>query len=489
MQSQLEKLRGRYNNLKEHLNKAITEQQRLYHDVQASYAKTKEEMEMSHQECESEQSRTLAKMEALRKEFQEAAAEKRAAAEQQREESNAMITHLRQKLQETEKQLAAAVEKAGGLAQRLEDRMTQCDQLRKLESQAERILAKLADESERAASLNLHNALVQKLEQVRGSLASFEHLKQLKPDLNDSMEAAVVKTIEPLANSLHEALSGQNTLRDLLDRTGKNFQKELATLHTRQNVWEADKCQEVIKLAQEKTRYVTLLEAKNDQLGNLELVRLGQSEEIQELKVKVAALEAIPREDPNLAVEIAQLRDTSAKKDEKLAELQEQSKAAETSHRNTLEKLRHQLLKAEEKLQIREEQLQSAQKAADLSRQEISIEYQKKACRLEMDAERSKASEAALNEELTKVREELSWAKTIDPGAQLIKLRRELKDAEQRIANLSCKLKGVGLTTEPTGDDGLKRLEWVYGDLLAAQALLGRDESGRGSIGSRLASS
>lgn len=92
--TQLEKLRGRYNNLKEHLNKAIAEQQRLYQDVQASYAKTKEEMEISHQQCESEQSRTLARMEALRKEFQEAAAEKRAAAEQQREEGKSMVSGL-----------------------------------------------------------------------------------------------------------------------------------------------------------------------------------------------------------------------------------------------------------------------------------------------------------------------------------------------------------------------------------------------------------
>ncbi|ROT36266.1 hypothetical protein SODALDRAFT_215951 [Sodiomyces alkalinus F11] len=88
--SQLEKLRGRYNSLKEHLNKAIAEQQRLYQDLQASYTKTKEEMRLSHQECESEQSRTLAKMEALRKAVQEAAAAKRAAAEQQREECEFM---------------------------------------------------------------------------------------------------------------------------------------------------------------------------------------------------------------------------------------------------------------------------------------------------------------------------------------------------------------------------------------------------------------
>lgn len=73
-----------------------------------------------------------------------------------------MITHLRQKLQETEKELAATAEKAAGLAQRLEDRTAQHDQLQKLECQAERILATLTDESERATSLDLHNVLVQK---------------------------------------------------------------------------------------------------------------------------------------------------------------------------------------------------------------------------------------------------------------------------------------------------------------------------------------
>lgn len=307
---------------------------------------------------------------------------------------------------------------------------------------------------------------------MRRSLESFENLKQLKPDLDNSVEATMVKTLEPLARSLHETLLGQNVLRDLLDRTDKNFQKELTTLHTRQSSWEADKCQEVIKLAQEKTKCATLLEAKNKQLEKLELARLEQSEEVQKLKQKVATLEAMPREDPNLAVEIAQHRDASAKKDEMLAEWQKQSQAAETSQRNALEKLRHQLLQAEEKLQAMEEQLRTTQKAADLNRQEISVEYQKKACGLEMELERSKASQAALSEKLTKVREELSWVKATDPGAELVKLRRELKDAEQRIANLSCKLKGAGLSTESTGDDTLKRLEWVYGNLQDAQGRL-----------------
>ncbi|KAG7119270.1 hypothetical protein HYQ45_015190 [Verticillium longisporum] len=458
-------------------NEALDEQQRFYRHQKAFVDRAILDAEETKRKSHDESERAIARGELVRDDLSKALEACRAFSRRESDTVNATLRDIEAKLQDTQQQLLQEVERSNILERQLDDQ-------------------------------NQHD----KLDEIFAAVSSRDQELRRRDEMINGLTAALKGHFDELEAALRTTNTSQMDLRHSMTQVQESIQNQLSTQLEGHCSREADMRQELIEMAEEKTQCATLLDVRYRQLKDVELSHEKKTEEAQGLRLQIASLESTSNQEATLADDIAELRQALSNKDAQSTILQQQIQDINVTHQNEIA-----LLKKNMELEISGLQEEANVKTLKICDMENQLRDQ---------TEMRQKDTGDIKERLTSIYESLRQkgeeplrsvvSDTIDvaiqtechgttnsgrdvvfedtivvrsdvrkepdesPGqipileqdatAETVRLRRDLVDAEQRIANLTHRLKSP--SQSPMDNNALNRLKQTNNELLVAKRQL-----------------
>ncbi|CRK46807.1 hypothetical protein BN1723_007267 [Verticillium longisporum] len=484
LKNEIEEHKSRYGKMatrladyKMRFNEALDEQQRFYRHQKAfvdrAILDAVEMKRKSHDESE----RAIARGELVRDDLSKALEACRAFSRRESDTVNATLRDIEAKLQDTQQQLLQEVERSNNLESQLDDQ-------------------------------NQHD----KVDEILAAVSSRGQELQRRDEVINGLTAALKGHFDELEAALRTTNTSQVDLRHSMTQVQESIQNQLSTQLEGHCSREADMRQELIEMAEEKTQCATLLDVRYRQLKEVELSHEKKTEEAQGLRLQIASLESTANQEATMADDIAELRQALSNKDAQSTILQQQIQDLNVTHQNEIG-----LLKKNMELEIsglQEEANVKTLKICDMESQlrdqaemrqkdtgdikeslaniyESSQQKREKPLRSivsdTIDAAMQTEYRGTTNsgcdvvfEDTIVVRSDVRNEQDASPRhvptleqdatAETARLRRDLIDAEQRIANLTHRLKSP--SQSPMDNNALNRLKQTNNELLVAKQQL-----------------
>ncbi|CRK38351.1 hypothetical protein BN1708_007740 [Verticillium longisporum] len=351
-----------------------------------------------------------------------------------------------------------------------------------------------------------------RVDEILAAVSSRGQELQRRDEVINGLTAALKGHFDELEAALRTTNTSQVDLRHSMTQVQESIQNQLSTQLEGHCSREADMRQELIEMAEEKTQCATLLDVRYRQLKEVELSHEKKTEEAQGLRLQIASLESTANQEATMADDIAELRQALSNKDAQSTILQQQIQDINVTHQNEIA-----LLKKNMELEISGLQEEANVKTLKICDMENQLRDQ---------TEMRQKDTGDIKERLTSIYESLRQkgeeplrsvvSDTIDvaiqtechgttnsgrdvvfedtivvrsdvrkepdesPGqipileqdatAETVRLRRDLVDAEQRIANLTHRLKSP--SQSPMDNNALNRLKQTNNELLVAKRQL-----------------
>ncbi|RNJ61082.1 hypothetical protein D7B24_003495 [Verticillium nonalfalfae] len=458
-------------------NEALDEQQRFYRHQKAFVDRAILDAAETERKNHDESERAIVRGELVRDDLSKALEACRAFSRRESDTVNATLRDIEAKLQDTQQQLLQEVERSNILESQLDDQ-------------------------------NQHD----KLDQILSAVSSRDQELRRRDEMINGLTAALKGHFDELEAALRMTNTSQMDLRHSMTQVQESIQNQLTTQLDGHCSREADMRQELIEMAEEKTQCATLLDVRYRQLKDVEVSNEKKTEEAQGLRLQIASLESTSNQEATLASDIVELRQALSNKDAQSTVLQQQIQDLNVIHQNEIA-----LLKKNMELEISglheeaniktlkicdmesqfRDQTERRQKDTGDIKEHLTSIYE----RLQQKREEplrsvvSDTIDAAIQtecrgttnsgrdvvfEDTTVVRSEVRKEPDESPRhvpileqdatAETARLRRDLVDAEQRIANLTHRLKSP--SQSPMDDNALNRLKQTDKELLVAKQQL-----------------
>ncbi|CRK09736.1 hypothetical protein BN1708_002259 [Verticillium longisporum] len=471
------KMAMRLADYKMRFNEALDEQQRFYRHQKAFVDRAILDAEETKRKSHDESERAIARGELVRDDLSKALEACRAFSRRESDTVNATLRDIEAKLQDTQQQLLQEVERSNNLESQLDDQ-------------------------------NQHD----KLDEIFAAVSSRDQELRRRDEMINGLTAALKGHFDELEAALRTTNTSQMDLRHSMTQVQESIQNQLSTQLEGHCSREADMRQELIEMAEEKTQCATLLDVRYRQLKEVELSHEKKTEEAQGLRLQIASLESTANQEATMADDIAELRQALSNKDAQSTILQQQIQDLNVTHQNEIG-----LLKKNMELEIsglQEEANVKTLKICDMESQlrdqaemrqkdtgdikeslaniyESSQQKREKPLRSivsdTIDAAMQTEYRGTTNsgcdvvfEDTIVVRSDVRNEQDASPRhvptleqdatAETARLRRDLIDAEQRIANLTHRLKSP--SQSPMDNNALNRLKQTNNELLVAKQQL-----------------
>ncbi|EEY21859.1 predicted protein [Verticillium alfalfae VaMs.102] len=486
------KMSTRLADYKMRFNEALDEQQRFYRHQKAFVDRAILDAAEMERKNHDESERAIARGELVRDDLSKALEACRAFSRRESDTVNATLRDIEAKLQDTQQQLLQEVERSNILESQLDDQ-NQHDKLsRSFRAGMEQILAQIAGDKELTK-------------------AEESELRR-RDEMINGLTAALKGHFDELEAALRTTNTSQMDLRHSMTQVQESIQNQLTTQLEGHCSREADMRQELIEMAEEKTQCATLLDVRYRQLKDVEVSHEKKTEEAQGLRLQIASLESTSNQEATLANDIVELRQALSNKDAQSTILQQQIQDLNVTHQNEIALLKKNMeleisglheeanfktLKiCDMESQLRDQTERRQKDTGDIKERLTSIYESLKQKREEpLRSVVSDTIDAAIQTEChgtTNSRRDVVFEDTLivrsevrkepdesprhvpileqDTTAETARLRRDLVDAEQRIANLTHRLKSP--SQSPMDDDALNRLKQTDKELLVAKQQL-----------------
>ncbi|CCF47242.1 hypothetical protein CH063_04094 [Colletotrichum higginsianum] len=417
--SKLSKLQEKSRGYKDYLNKAVIEQQKLWQQSKDISQKAIDDMRKENQESEEKLRLALKKNQEVQDDLDQKFNNKRAALHQ---ELNAAVTSIRS--------LESAMERLEGDLNAESIRTRDCeDQLRESRHQemllmrVEESIERISDKMDRLNVFPEHSntvptSITERLEVIAGYVQSAP-----RADVGDEIRQAL-KTFqgEMMSQFLQEVkgmMARQSTIEDKLQSLENSIQHQSTSDQTDRR--EQEKPLEQHSHKREKNKgFHQLLQSKEAQVVEMTTTVAELTRELQDIGAytELASKNAMTSE---AALQILQI----------------QREDRETTLAEPRERLRH----AEEYVSQRSELVKDSHSKMATAKDEFAAMAQEKQCELELQLRHSEDSCRILQQQLSESEAEIKRLKALEDGSGELRLQKELDNAQQRITNLTLKLR------------------------------------------------
>lgn len=226
------------------------------------------------------------------------------------------------------------------------------------------------------------------------------------------------------------------SLEETVKRIDQTLQGEVKTMKQTHSEREAEMRSELMAATEERTKLMTDLDAAHREVQRLLSVKEQQEEDIQSLSARTATMDAaLSTAAQKAARDVEQLHTTCQKKDQQLGELREAMRVENEKHSAETVKLRKQT----------ENALLVASEASHPVEEDPQLPGQPD---LQVQVDELRVSRDNTLQQLSEVKGKLSHLQAAST-ATAADLRRQLDVAEQRIVNLTQRLKGSPPSSSP----------------------------------------
>ncbi|WYZ37817.1 hypothetical protein EsH8_II_001323 [Colletotrichum jinshuiense] len=231
--------------------------------------------------------------------------------------------------------------------------------------------------------------------------------------------------------------AGHSTIDKKLQGLEKQFQDQLTIAQTEQKAHQEQLFQQISDKKEENTTLFQTLQSKGIQVSTM-------TKTISELARKLQEIE--PATGPSsqdamaLDAEVQALRERLTNKEAQLSEIQSEFQNKREDFDTTLRELSGKLQGVEEEAHRKSELLKYFEDMASIQK-DLAVMSLEKNRELELKLKRSETFQSELQQQLSKTLEEVSRLKSLEDISGASKLQKELADAQQRIINLTVKLR------------------------------------------------
>ncbi|KAK2014251.1 hypothetical protein LZ32DRAFT_637123 [Colletotrichum eremochloae] len=429
-QSKLQKLHDKGRGYKDHLNKAIAEHQELWQQSRNISQKAINDMRKEHQVSEEHFRSALEQKQGAQDKLNRIFNDKRAVLQQELCAAASKTKSLESALGKLEGDLLAEADKTKGLEEQLSKSRERETFLLRVEDNIRQIFDKLNEMH--VKSVQAHAVPINVTERLDKITAYVQSAPWA--ELGDEIRQALnnfQKEIMPQLQSLEKIVQNQAVL------AGTERQKQQDQL--------------LRQISQEKKEnqdlFLTLQPRKNQMTEILNAVS-DVAHKLQELKTSVVPAS---QNGTTSEAEFRGLQELLLIRDHQVSEIQSKLKLQCENHEVTLRELRERLLQAEEDVRQKSELVKNSQCKTLTEENGFTTKAQEKKRELELQLRHSEDSRQNIQQQLSESEAEIKRLKTLGDNSEVINLRKELNDANQRIVNLTLKFRETQITAVDIG--------------------------------------
>ncbi|TQN74565.1 hypothetical protein CSHISOI_00877 [Colletotrichum shisoi] len=455
--SKLSKLQEKSRGYKDYLNKAVIEQQKLWQQSKDISQKAIDDMKKENQESEEKLRLALKKNQEVQDDLDHKFSDKRAALHQ---ELNAAVTSI--------KSLESAMERLEGDLNAESIRTKDCeDQLRESRHQEmllmriEESIERISDKMDKMNVLPEHSNTVpinvtERLEVIAGYVQSAPRAN-VEDEIRQALKAFQGETMSQFLQGVKGMMARQSTIEDKLQSLENSIQHQSTSDQTDRREQQEKPLEQHSHKREKNKGLLQLLQSKEAQLVEMTTTVAELTQELHDIRAstELASKNAMTSE-AGLQILQERLSNREHQTPETQAPFQIQREGRETTLAEPRERLRH----AEEYVSQRSELVTDSHSKMATAKIEFAAMAQEKQCELELQLRHSEDTRRILQQQLSKSEVEIKRLKALEDGSGELKLQKELDNAQQRITNLTLKLRE---TQTPAVDAGV--LDQLAGQL------------------------
>ncbi|GKT46508.1 uncharacterized protein ColSpa_06689 [Colletotrichum spaethianum] len=452
-QSRLEKLQEKGRGYKDYLNKAIAEHQKLWQQSKDISRKAIDDMRKGHQKSEEEFRLVLQEKQNAQEKLNHIFNDKRAILEQELIAAATNTKSLKYAMERLEGDLRAEADRTKGLEEQLSESRDQEILLQRVEGNIEQIFDKLDEIHVKSMQENIVPiSITERLDEIGGYVQSAPRV-DVEDEIRQALKTFQGDVVLQFRQEVKSMMAERSVVEDRLQSLEKSIQDHTALAQTERNEQQQQLLQEISEKNKETQGLFQTIQSKDDQVTKMTNTVSELARTLQELKTStvLASQNATASE-----VKLQVLEESLLKRELQVSDTQAELKLQREGHEAMLRELRERLLLAEEDVRQKSEQLKDSQCKMATAENDFATVVQEKQRELELQMRYSEDSRQIIQQQLCESEAEVKRLKALEDDSEASRLRKELNDANQRITNLTLKIRET--QTPAVGDDLLDQL-------------------------------
>ncbi|GKT57719.1 hypothetical protein ColTof4_09705 [Colletotrichum tofieldiae] len=437
-QSKLDKLQDKSRGYKDYLNKAIVEHQKLWQQSKDISQKAIDDMRKEQQKSEEESRLALEEKQAAQEKLNRIFNDRRTVLQQELDATASNTKSLKLAMDKLEGDLRAEAEKTRCLEEQLSESRYQESLLLRVEENIKRISDKLDEIHVKSEQANAVPILItERLDEITAYMQSTPRA-DFGYEIRQFLKTFQEDTMSQFRQEVKSMTTGQSAMEDRLRSLEKSIQNQTALAQTECKKQQNHLLEQVADKMKQDQGLFQALQSKDGQV-------MKMTNTVSELTRKLQELEAstvlASQNATTSKAELQVLQERLLKREHQVSEIQAELKLQREAHEETLRELRERLLHAEEDVRQKSELVKDAQCRMATAKSELAAMTQEKQRELELQLRHSESSQQAIQQQLSESEAEVKRLKILEDSSEVLGLQKELNDANQRIINLTIKLR------------------------------------------------
>ncbi|GJC87495.1 hypothetical protein ColLi_10333 [Colletotrichum liriopes] len=437
-QSKLDKLQDKSRGYKSYLNKAIVEHQKLWQQSKDISQKAIDDMRKEQQKSEEESRLALEEKQAAQEKLNRIFNDRRTVIQQELDATASNTKSLKLAMDKLEGDLRAEADKTRCLEEQLSESRYQESLLLRVEENIKRISDKLDEIHVKSEQANAVPILItERLDEITAYVQSTPRA-DFGDEIRQFLKTFQEDTMSQFRQEVKSMTTGRSAMEDRLRSLEKSIQNQTALAQTECKKQQDHLLEQVADKMKEDQGLFQALQSKDGQV-------MKMTNTVSELTRKLQELEAstvlVSQNATTSKAELQVLQERLLKREHQISEIQTELKLQREAHEETLRELRERLLHAEEDVRQKSELVKDAQCRMATAKSELAAMTQEKQRELELQLRHSESSQQAIQHQLSESEAEVKRLKILIDSSEVLGLQKELNDANQRIINLTIKLR------------------------------------------------
>ncbi|OHW98603.1 hypothetical protein CSPAE12_02698 [Colletotrichum incanum] len=447
-QSRLDKLQDKSRGYKDYLNKAIAEHQKLWRQSKDISQKAIDEMRKEQQKSKEEFRLALEEKQAAQENLNCIFNDKRTVLEQELNVAASNTKSLKSAMDKLEGDLCAEADKTKCLEEKLSESRYQESLLLRVEENIERISDKLDEIHVKSEQANVVPILItERLDEIVAYIQSAPRA-DFENEIRQFLETFQGEMMSQFRQEVKSMTTGQAAMEDRFKSLEKSIQTQTTLAQTECNKQQNQLLQRISERMKENHGLFQTLQHKDGQVMEMANTVSELTCKLQELKASavLASKNATISE-----AELQVLQERLLNREHQVSEIQAVLKFQREAHEATLRELQERLLLAEEDVRQKSELVKDSQCKMATAKNELAAMTQEKQRELDLQLRRSENSQQIIQQQLCESEAEVKRLKILEDNSEVLRLQKELNDANQRIINLTIKLRETQVPGFETG--------------------------------------
>ncbi|KAK2003473.1 hypothetical protein LX36DRAFT_687510 [Colletotrichum falcatum] len=437
-QSKLERLKDKGHGYKDHLNKAIAEHQGLWLQSRNISQKAINDMRKEQHQSQEHFRLALEDKQAAQDKLNRISNDKNAVLQKELHAAASKTKSLESAMEKIKSDLLAESDKTKGLEEQLSKSRERETILLRVEDNIKQVSDTLNEVHAKSEQANVvPTNILERLDKIATYVQS-----ALWADLGNEIRQALnnfQKEIVPqFLQEVKTMTTGRSTIEDRLQSLEKTVQDQAVLAQIERQKQQEQLLQQISEDKKESHHIFLDLKSKNDQMTEIFKAVSELANKLQELK---ASAGLASQKETTLEAETWVLQELLLSREHQVSEIQAELKLQREAHEVTLRELRERLLQAEEDVRQKSELVEGSRCKTLAEDNGFAAKAQEKKRDLELQLRHSEDSRQNIQQQLSKSEAEIKRLKILEDNSEVLTLRKELDDANQRIVNLTLKLR------------------------------------------------